>query len=130
MRGSDLICRTRRQPGNPFMARETVYVVQTYVAGKGSQLKADVPISCKSAEDAFRRQKGLDLPNWEPSYCPIRQTLNLVNTPTNRMSCSGPASCRNNSEDRHRRVPMAPELYRLDGSCAPQSVGSRSRGSS
>ena len=61
MRGSDLICRTRRQPGNPFMARETVYVVQTYVAGKGSRLKADVPISCKSAEDAVRKAERLGL---------------------------------------------------------------------
>jgi hypothetical protein len=43
------------------MARETIYVVQTYVASKGGRLKADVPISCKSADDAVRRAERLGL---------------------------------------------------------------------
>ena len=37
------------------MARETIYVVQTYVAGKGNHLKADAPLPCKSAEMARRK---------------------------------------------------------------------------
>jgi hypothetical protein len=36
------------------MARETLYVVQSFNAGKGSSLKADVPIPCRSAETAQR----------------------------------------------------------------------------
>jgi hypothetical protein len=41
------------------MARETVYVVQSYIAGKGSRLKADQPIPCKSAEIARRKAERL-----------------------------------------------------------------------
>jgi hypothetical protein len=41
------------------MARETVYVVQSYIAGKGSRLKADPPMSCKSAEVARRKAERL-----------------------------------------------------------------------
>jgi hypothetical protein len=37
------------------MARETVYVVQSYIAGKGNRLKADPPVPCKSAESARRK---------------------------------------------------------------------------
>jgi hypothetical protein len=37
------------------MARETVYVVQTYIAGKGNRLKADPPVPCKSADAARRK---------------------------------------------------------------------------
>ena len=32
------------------MTRETIYVVQSFNAGKGRSLKADVPIPCRSAE--------------------------------------------------------------------------------
>jgi hypothetical protein len=41
------------------MTRETVYVVQTYIAGKGNRLKADPPMPCKSAEAARRKAEGL-----------------------------------------------------------------------
>jgi hypothetical protein len=41
------------------LARETVYVVQAYIAGKGSRLKADRPIPCKSAQVAMRTAERL-----------------------------------------------------------------------
>jgi hypothetical protein len=41
------------------MARETVYVVQSYIAGKGDRLKADAPLACKSAESARRKAEQL-----------------------------------------------------------------------
>jgi hypothetical protein len=43
------------------MARETVYLVQAFVAGKGKGLKADTPIPCKSAEGARRTAERLAL---------------------------------------------------------------------
>jgi hypothetical protein len=36
------------------MARETIFVVQAFKAGKGQSLKADTAIPCKSAEAARR----------------------------------------------------------------------------
>lgn len=36
------------------MSRETVYIVQAYIAGRGNRLKADPPIPCKSADAAER----------------------------------------------------------------------------
>lgn len=36
------------------MARETVYLVQAFNAGKGGHLKADTPIPCRTAEGARR----------------------------------------------------------------------------
>ena len=41
------------------MARETVHIVQSYVAGKGNRLKADPPVPCKSAEAARRTAERL-----------------------------------------------------------------------
>jgi hypothetical protein len=41
------------------MTRETLYVVQSFNAGKGSSLKADVPIPCRSAENARRTAERL-----------------------------------------------------------------------
>lgn len=41
------------------MPRETLYVVQSFNAGKGSSLKADVPIPCRSAETALRTAERL-----------------------------------------------------------------------
>ena len=41
------------------MARETIYVVQAFKAGKGQSLKADASISCKSAEGARRTAERL-----------------------------------------------------------------------
>ncbi len=41
------------------MARETVYIVQAYGAGKGNRLKADPPVPCKSAEAARRTAERL-----------------------------------------------------------------------
>lgn len=41
------------------MSRETVHIVQAYIAGKGNRLKADTPIPCKSAELALRTAERL-----------------------------------------------------------------------
>ena len=41
------------------MTRETIYVVQSFNAGKGRSLKADVPIPCRSAEAARRTAERL-----------------------------------------------------------------------
>jgi len=41
------------------MTRETVFVVQGYIAGKGNRLKAEPPIPCKSADTARRKAEGL-----------------------------------------------------------------------
>ena len=41
------------------MARETIYVVQAFKAGKGLGLKAQQAISCKSAEGARRTAERL-----------------------------------------------------------------------
>jgi hypothetical protein len=41
------------------MSRETVYIVQAYIAGRGNRLKADSPIPCKSADAAQRTAERL-----------------------------------------------------------------------
>jgi hypothetical protein len=41
------------------MARETIYVVQAFKAGRGQSLKADVAIACKSLEGARRTAERL-----------------------------------------------------------------------
>lgn len=41
------------------MARETLYIVQSYSAGRGNRLKADPPVPCKSAETALRSAERL-----------------------------------------------------------------------
>jgi hypothetical protein len=41
------------------MARETVYIVQTYIAGSGNRLRADTPLPCKSAEVARKKAERL-----------------------------------------------------------------------
>jgi hypothetical protein len=38
-----------------MMARLTNYLVQAFVAGRGTGLKADKPITCKSADEARRK---------------------------------------------------------------------------
>ena len=43
------------------MGRETSYFVQSFHAGKGGNLKADVPIACKSATGAIRTAERLAL---------------------------------------------------------------------
>jgi hypothetical protein len=43
------------------MTRETTYFVQAFSAGKGGNLKADVPIACKSATGAVRTAERLAL---------------------------------------------------------------------
>jgi hypothetical protein len=37
------------------MARLTTYLVQSFVAGRGTALKADKPLACKSADEARRK---------------------------------------------------------------------------
>jgi hypothetical protein len=41
------------------MARQTVHIVQAYVAGRGNRLKADTPVSCKSAKAACQAAERL-----------------------------------------------------------------------
>ena len=41
------------------MARETVYVVQCYVRGRGLGLKAEQQMGCKTAEEARRKAERL-----------------------------------------------------------------------
>lgn len=41
------------------MARETVYIVQAYVGGRGGALKAEPQVGCKSAEEARRKAERL-----------------------------------------------------------------------
>lgn len=41
------------------MARETVYILQTYVAGRGKGLKAEQQVGCKTAEEARRKAERL-----------------------------------------------------------------------
>ena len=41
------------------MPRETVHIVQTYVAGRGRGLKADQPVGCKDAAEAARKAERL-----------------------------------------------------------------------
>ena len=37
------------------MSRETVYILQSYVAGRGKALKAEPQVGCKTAEEATRK---------------------------------------------------------------------------
>ena len=41
------------------MSRETVYILQTYVAGRGKSLKAEPQVGCKTAEEARRKAERL-----------------------------------------------------------------------
>jgi hypothetical protein len=41
------------------MSRETVHLVQAYVAGRGAGLKAEQTVGCKSAEEARRKAERL-----------------------------------------------------------------------
>jgi hypothetical protein len=41
------------------MTRETIYLVQSFTAGKGDSLEGDAPIPCKSAEGARRTAERL-----------------------------------------------------------------------
>ena len=41
------------------MARETIYLVQAFQAGKGTRLSADPPVRCRSLEVARKRAEDL-----------------------------------------------------------------------
>ena len=41
------------------MARETIYLVQAFSAGKGTRLTADTPVRCRSPEIARKRAEDL-----------------------------------------------------------------------
>jgi hypothetical protein len=43
------------------MARETIYVVQAFIAGRGNNLKADTPVKCKSEAGARKTAERLAL---------------------------------------------------------------------
>jgi hypothetical protein len=36
------------------MARQDSYIVQAFIAGRGAALKAEMPITCRSADEALR----------------------------------------------------------------------------
>lgn len=48
----------RNVPCDP-MARETVYILQSYIAGRGKTLKAEPQVGCATAEEARRKAKRL-----------------------------------------------------------------------
>lgn len=41
------------------MARETLYIVQSYIRGRGKGLKAEQQVGCKTAEEARRKAERL-----------------------------------------------------------------------
>ena len=41
------------------MASETVYILQSYIAGRGKSLKAEQKVGCKTAEEARRKAERL-----------------------------------------------------------------------
>jgi len=41
------------------MPSETVYIVQSYIAGRGKALKAEQQVGCKTAEEARRKAERL-----------------------------------------------------------------------
>ena len=41
------------------MAKETVFIVQSYVAGRGQALKAEPQVGCKTPEEARRKAERL-----------------------------------------------------------------------
>lgn len=41
------------------MARETVHLVQAFVAGRGQALRAEPAVACRTAEDARRKAERL-----------------------------------------------------------------------
>ena len=41
------------------MAKETVYIVQAFVAGRGKALKSEQAMGCKTAEEARRKAERL-----------------------------------------------------------------------
>lgn len=41
------------------MAKETVYIVQAYVAGRGQGLRAEPQVGCKDAAEALRKAERL-----------------------------------------------------------------------
>jgi hypothetical protein len=41
------------------MARETIHLVQSFIAGRGKALKAEQAVACKTAEDARRKAERL-----------------------------------------------------------------------
>jgi hypothetical protein len=41
------------------MARETLYLVQAFTAGKGSRLTADTPVRCRTSDIARKRAEEL-----------------------------------------------------------------------
>ena len=41
------------------MAKETIYLMQAYIAGRGKALKAEQAVGCKTAEEARRKAERL-----------------------------------------------------------------------
>jgi hypothetical protein len=66
------------------MARETIYLVQSFNAGKGRNLKADAPIACKSATAAVRTAERLALSKlgvvaWATMMTSLRSSFAMAN---------------------------------------------------
>src|SRR5579863_1309253 len=49
-------------PRPTSVARETVHLVQAFLAERGQALRSEPPIACKSAEEACRRAQGCSSP--------------------------------------------------------------------
>ncbi|MDU0954289.1 MAG: hypothetical protein E6614_01300 [Bradyrhizobium sp.] len=54
----DAVERSRESKGQT-MARETIYVVQAFSAGRGGHAKAEPPIACKTEASALRTAERL-----------------------------------------------------------------------
>jgi hypothetical protein len=57
------------------MEKETVHVVQAYVAGRGKALMSEPPMACKSADEALRRATRLS--TLRPGVDPINAALKV-----------------------------------------------------
>ncbi len=51
--------QTRSEARLRGMAKETVFILQAYVAGRGKALKAEQQVGCKTADEARRKAERL-----------------------------------------------------------------------
>lgn len=76
------------------MARETTFFVQSFMAGRGGNLKADTPIACKSASGALRTAERLALSKYGVVAFSSTAIPRSVTMMTSLRSFSGTASFR------------------------------------
>ncbi len=79
------------------VTKETVHLVQAFVAGRGKGLKSEPPIACKSAEEACRRAERLSASGSAWSRSRPRRILIWATTTRARPSCSRLAKSRRRS---------------------------------